>query len=460
MTHYDLIPRVHEMTPFTDCENDELLLFHKIIAGRGVVPIGPAETSIKELQAPTDRKNYPLTTATEAILLNDMFASFLSSGKTGHVIAVSGGFGAGGVYHIVGAGNTGMEGVGRPSNELCTALESACKEFISGNAMPLNPDNMSAILVASLDICHAEVAPRLRRINEASSNTDALDEQGLQVYNNFRSVVAALENNLKRWKRLEPQEKIEVATGYGRLLEFTSELWDTIINFGPIQSHRQLKPFHELNTITKGLQLLRKFSRGTRVVIDWPQGPINDPINGDRFLCQPATWQTLIEDLINKSAIGDHELRNKMRRMWQEAVGRTQWTKTILHAECRLHCEIYLALHILFSGSNVRFHAFRVEERKRVFTIGCSKESCTSCWDILRGLFRQDSSSHPIYVCRTRRSSGKCYPTWGLTPHLETLPRSLRQAVTGTRQTQMINAINYALKYSHQEFKQRVESFM
>jgi len=451
------------MTTFTDRENEELLSYVKYLAGCRVVPIEPLETSIKELQVPAVRKKSPLKTGTEAILLNDMFASFLSSGESGYVIAVSGGFGADDMYHIVGAGNTGKKGVLRPSDELCTALGRACNEFILGSTVPLNPDNISAILVASLDICHAEVARRLIRISagaafmtQASSNTGTLDEWGLQLQSKFLSLVAALRDTLKRWKGLESREKTEVATSYGRLLTFVSELWDRIKDFGSIQSHRELTPFDEFNTIMKGLQLLRRFPRGTRVVFDWPQGPIN----GDRILCQPATWQTVVEDLINKVTIGNRELRIEMQRMWKESVGETQWRTTILHADSQLHCEVYLALYILFSGSNVRFHSFRVEGKKRVFTIGCSKGSCIACWDILLGLFRQDTRNHPKYMCRTRRSSGKCYATWGLTRHVETLPPSLRQAVTGLERTQMLKSLNGALKFSHQNFAQRVVSEM
>jgi len=447
------------MTFFTDRENDELLSYNKYLKECRVVPVDPLEI---ELQAPVDCMTCPLRTAAEAILLNDMFASFLSSGESGYVIAVSGGFGPGNMYHIVGAGNTGQRGVRRPSDELCTALERACNGFIFGSTMPLNPDNMSPILVASLDICHAQVAHRLTQINPVWLNTSMLHGQGLQVYSTFHWAVAALMNDLERWKGLEPQEKTEVATSYARLLIFTCELWDGIKDFGSIQSHRELRPFYELNTIMKGLQLLRRFPRNTRVVFDWPQGPIN----GDPSRCQPtnantALWRTVIEDfIISESAIGDHELKIKMGRKWKAAVGETQWETPIRHTDCQLHCEIYLALYILFSESNVRFHSFLIEEGTRMFAIGCSKASCLGCWDMLLGLFRQDSFNHPTYMCRTRRSSGKCYATWGLTPHVGTLPPSLCQAVTGPRQTQMLNALNDALKYTHQGFKQRVVSEM
>jgi hypothetical protein len=449
------------MTTFTDRENDELLACIKYLKGRDVIPIDPLEPSIRELQAPAVRKNCPLKTAAEAILLNDMFASFLSSGKSGHVIAASGGFGADGQYHVVGAGNTGMRGVRRPSDELCAVLAQACTKFISGNTKPLNPDAMSGILVASLDICHAEVTWRLKTIKmgakyitPTTSNMGIRDERGLQLHSQFHMETAALKGHLEKWKRLESQEKIKVATRYGQLLGIASDLWDKIKDFGTIQSNRQMRHIHELNTIARGLHLLRGFHHSTRVVFDWPQGPSGLQVPAS---AKTAKWQTVIENLINKSAIADHELRKQMRKEWKEAI---QWEKTILHMDCQLHCEIYLALHILFSESNVRFHSFLVTERKRVFTIGCSKASCIGCWDILLGLLRQDWHDHPIHVCRTRYAHGKSYSTWGLTPHVETLPPSLRQAVTGAKQTQMLKSLNDALKCSHDKFKQRVESSM
>ena len=440
----DPTPCVREMLQFTDRHNDELHLFVKILTGHTLVPNESLEASI----FPADRKKCPLKTAEEAILLNDMFASFLSENSK-YVIAVSGGFGPGGQYCVVGAGNTGKKGVRRPSDELCTALAWACKEFTLGSTAPLNPDDMSAILVASLNICHAEVARRLKFMPSAA----------LQARTNSCPDIAALKSDLKRWKGLESQEKTKVAIRYGQLLKFIPGLWDQIEDFGPIQDNRQLEFIYDLNTIAKGLQLLRRFPRGTRVVIDWPQGPVN----GDCFGCQQAntkTWQTVIEDLINKLAIGDHELQEIMRRKWKEAIGENQCMKTIQHTSCQLHCEIYLALYILFSESDVRFHSFRVEEKKRLFAIGCSKESCLGCWDILQRLFRQDSHNHPQYMCRTRKSHGKCYEAWCLTPDVETLPQSLRQAVTGPRQMQMLKSLHDALNYSHREFKQRVESLM
>jgi hypothetical protein len=440
------------MTSFTDRENDELLSYVKYLTGCRVMPIESLETSITELWAPAVCKESPLKTAEEAILLNDMFASFLCSGKSGYVIAVSGGFGSDNVYHIVGAGNTGKKGVRRPSDKLCAVLARACTKYI----LSLNPNDMSAIHVASLDICHAEVARRLTAISSGAKSSKPTSDRGmrdeweLRLHNRFPLGIAALKRNLKKWNKLKSQEKTKVATQYGQLLEVASEVWDKIKVSRATQFTRQV---YELNTIAKGLRLLRKFPCGTRVVFDWPQGRTN----GDHSKCQPSSaktslWKTVIEDVINKVAIRDHEL---LRRKWKEAIGGTQWEKAILHTHCQLHCEIYLALHILFSKSSVRFHSFLVEERKQIFAIGCSKESCIGCWDILLGLFRQDSPSHPIYMCRTRRSHGKCYATWGLTPHVETLPPSLRHAVTGPEQAQMLKSLNDALKCSHQKFNQR-----
>ncbi len=403
------------MTPFTDRQNDELLIFVKALGDCNVAPIEPLKASIEKLQFPADRKECPLKTAGEAILLNDMLASFLSSGEPGHVIAVSGGFGPDGHYYVVGAGNTGKIGVRRPRDELCTALARACEEFILGSTMPLNPGDMFAILVASLNICHSDVAYRLKSVTPTPSNMGTLDEQGWPPYINFVWNAAALQYDLERWSGLESWKKTVVAIRYGQLLKDASELWDKLKYFGSIQFDQKLKVIYNLNTIAEGLQLLRGFPRGTRVVIEWPQGPVD----GDRVGCQGFQ-----------------------------------------HAECQLHCEIYLALYILFSESDVQFHSFKVEEKKRVFTIGCSKESCVGCWDILLGLARQDSPNHPQYVCRTHRSSGNCYKTWCLTPHVNALPPSLRQTVTGPRRIHMLQSLNDALKDSHQKFRQRVESFI
>ena len=410
MSVCDPTPCFHEMAPFTDRQKGELLSFVKTLRGCNVIPIEPLKTSMERLQFPADREICPLKTAWEAILLNDMLASFLSSGKPGHIIAVSGGFGPDGQYYVVGAGNTGKKGVRRPSDELCTALARACEEFILGSTMPLNPGGMFAILVASLDICHADVARRLKSMILAASNTGTLYKQGWQPYINFVSNAAALRYDLERWSGLESREKTEVAIRYGQLLKDASELWDKLKYFGSIQFDHEVKVIYDLNTIAEGLQLLRGFPRGTRVVIEWPQGPVgSDPVGCRGFQ----------------------------------------------HTGCQLHCEIYLSLYILFSESDVQFHSFEVEEKKRVFTIGCSKESCVGCWDILLGLVRQESPNHPQYVCRTHRSHGKCYETWCL----NALPPSLQQIVTGQRQTHMLQSLNDALKDSHQKFRQRVESF-
>ena len=456
------------MTHFTDGEHDELLAFAKYFTGRVVLPAEPLETSFKELRAPAVRKKCPLKTAEEAILLNDMFASFLSCGKKGYVIAVSGGFGADGRYHIVGAGNAGRKGVRRPSNELCAVLARACTNFVAGSTEPPDPDDMSEILVAALDICYEEVARRLKAINtdidlttQSASYIQMLQELGLPPHRKFCSDVAVLKGHLKRWKELESEKKTMVATLYGQYLEIASDLWDKIKNFEYVELEPHKKFIRGFNSISKGLRLLRRFPRGTRVVFDWPQGPINS----DPFRCRPANaktalWQTVIEGIINKSATRDRKLRKRMRMKWKEAIKANEWVKAVLHTEFQLHCEIYLALYILFSNSNVLFHSFQVEERKQFFTIGCSKESCISCWDILLGLSRQDSPSHPIHMCRTHASHGKCYKTWGLTTHIRRLPPSLVQAITGLKRTQMIDSLNLALSCSHQKFKQRVESSM
>ena len=415
MSLCDHAPYAREMTPFTDRQYDELLLFVKALTGCSVVPVEPLKTSIEKLQFPVDHIQCPLKTAGEAIILNDMLASFLSSGMSGHVIAVSGGFGPDGHYHVVGAGNSGLKGVRRPSDELCATLAWACSDFILGSTIPLNPGDMVAILIASLNICHAEVARRLKPMTPAASSTGTLDKQGWQSYSNFVSDATVLQYFLERWKGLEYQKKIEVATRYGQLLKDASELWDKLKHFVSIQCDHDVKVIYDLNTIAEGLQLLRRFPRGTRVVIEWPQGPVD----GDLVRCQ-----------------------------------------SFRHTGCQLHCEIYLALYILFSESDIQFHSFKVEENIRMFTIGCSKESCVGCWDILLGLVRQESHNDPQYVCRTRRSHGKCYDTWCLTPHFNALPPSLHQTVTGPRQIQLLQSLNGALKDSHQKFRQRVESFI
>ena len=449
---YNSTPCFDEMADFTDRENDELLSFVKYLKAHGVTPIEPLKTSIEELHSPDLRTKCPLKVAAEAISLYNMFASFLSCGKHGYVIAVTGGFGADGWYHIVGAGNAGRKGVRRPSDELCAGLAQACTKFISSNAKPLNPDNMSGVLVAALDICHAEVARRLKTIDMDAFFTT----HTAQIARTLQTLVS---DNLERWKELGSGEKTTIATLYGRCLEFASYLWERIKDSENTQFRPHKNNIREFNNIAKGLYLLHRFPRGTRVVFDWPQGPIN----GDRFKCQPANakavlWQTVIEDFIKESARSDKKLQKKMRTKWKEAIGESQWVKAIPHTTCQLHCEIYLALHVLFSKSNVRFHSFLVEEGKRVFPIGCSKTSCIACWDILLELSRQDSWNHPLYICRTLNSHGKCYPTWGLTPHVESLPPSLLQSVTGPKRQQMLKSLNHALRSTHQRFKQRVKS--
>lgn len=455
------------MASLTDRENDELLSYLTYLTACDPLLIEPLETPINELNAPTANEPYPLETAEEAMTLNNMFASFLCSGTRGHTIAVSGGFGADGRYHIVGAGNSGREGVRRPSDQPCAELAQACTKFISGNTRPHNPNDVFAILVAALDICHSHMARRLTTITTganfvalSTSNMGLLDNWALHLHSKFCLEAAVLEGVLERWTRKSP-ENTRVAARYWQLLQITFELWERIENFEPIRSKRQMEDIYEFNNlfnIAKGLLLLRRFPNSTRVVFDWPQGPIDN----DHFWCQRdnakmSLWRTVIEDLI-KSATGEHKLQTKMRETWKTAIGEAQWKKAIHHTRCRIHCEIYMALHILFSESDVRFHSFLVEGGKRVFTIGCSRASCLACWDVLLELSRQDSDNHPILMCRTRYSLGKCYATWGLTPYREALPLSLLRAVTGPKQTHMIDSLNSAVKRSHEKFKERVES--
>jgi hypothetical protein len=448
------------MPAFTESENYKLLACVAYLAGRHALPIGRPEPPINDARA-VQKKKGPLKTLTDAILLNDMFASFLSTGESGCVIAVSTGFGLHGECHVVCAGNAGRKGVSRPKNELCTELERACTKFIAGSTNPPHPGDTSGVLVASLNICHIKVARRLKSISEnintvldmgANSTTSPISK-GMR--SKFRSEVATLKGQLNRWAGLvEPHEKIKVATDYGRLLEVASELWDRIEKSGSIRFERCKNPVREFSNIAKGLSLLRRFVRGTTVVFDWPQGPPNS----DGFTCQPANaetvqYQTLIEGLIKKSAPGP---RNRKRRKKM----RTKWKRAIQPTDRKLHCEIYLALHILFSSSNVGFPSFLVEKGKQVFAIGCSMPSCIACWDILLALSRQNSPYHPILMCRTSHSHGKCYTTWGLTPHINNLPPSLAQAVKGRKRTQMLKSLNCALKCSLLQFEQRLESAM
>ena len=208
------------------------------------------------------------------------------------------------------------------------------------------------------------------------------------------------------------------------------------------------------SNIAKGLRLLRRFPPGTCVVFDWPQGLTNR----DRFKCrlgnaETAPWKTVIEGIINESATHSRKLRKK----WQAAIEEPEWGNTVRHNECQIHCEVYLALYILFSSSKVKFCSFSIE-REQFVPIGCSKASCIACWDILPELSRKDSSGD--LMCRTRGSHGKCYETWGLTPQIERLPPSLAQGITGPRRTQMVESLNLALRGSHQKFKERVERSM
>ena len=415
------------MAYFTNRENEELLLSVKDLTGRVILPVEPLETPFKELCSTAVQKECPLGTAADAMVLNDMFASFLNCGKRGYVIAVSGGFGSDGLYHIVGAGNTGSKGVLRPSDKQCAALAQACTNFILGSTGPPDPDDMSEILVAAFDICSAEKAHRLEAINTSENITtqsviyvNMLQGLRLPPQSDLRPDIDVLKEGLRRWRKLGSEEKTKLATIYGRCLELIFNRYDKKIDFESVQVEPNVKLIRGFYNIAKGLRLLRNFPRGMRVVFDWPQGPMH--MNGDPF------------------RIGDYRRVNAH-----------------LYKNRQLHCEIYLALHILFSNSDVRFHLFLVEERKQVFTIGCSKASCIACWDILLGLSRQDSPSHTIYTCRTRRSSGKCYKTWGLTPHIETLPLSLVQAITGPRRAQMLKSLNLALRCCHQKFKQRFE---
>ena len=169
------------------------------------------------------------------------------------MIAVSGGFGADNSYryHIVGAGNAGRKGVRRPSNEHCDALASACTKFISASTNPPDPDDISGVLVAALNICSAEVVRRLKPVSNKGNNPDPttqyasyrrlLKRQGLPHHEAFCSGVAVLKEHLKWWKELQPVEKTMVATLYGLCLEVAYDLCDKIKDF----ESAQLEP-HEV----------------------------------------------------------------------------------------------------------------------------------------------------------------------------------------------------------------------
>lgn len=470
-SHYYLTVYIHlirEMTSFTDGKNDELLAFQKYLTDHPVLPVQSLKTSLKILCAPAIHKKSPLKTAEEAISVHDMFAFFLSSGEPGYVIAVSGGFVADGSYHIVGAGNAGRKGVRRPSKGLCDALAGACTNFISASTNPPDPDDISGVLVAALNICSAEVARRLKPVNKGknpdpttqyASYIRLLQRLGLPHHEAFCAGVAVLREHLKWWKELQPVEKAMVATLYGLCLETAYDLCDKIKDFESAQLEPHEGFIREFSNIAKGLRLLRRFPSDTRVVFGWPQGLTNR----DRFRCRPgnaetAPWQTVIEGIISESATRLHvKLRKKMQKKWKAAIEENEWGDAVRHNECQIHCEVYLALHILFSNSKVKFCSFSVE-RERFVPIGCSKASCIACWDILLELSRQDSSGD--LMCRTRRSHGKCYETWGLTPQIERLPPSLARDITGPRRTQMVESLNLALRSSHQKFKERVERLM
>ena len=418
---------MREITQFTYDENDELLRRIKDHADRSVLSVDPLEPSVERALAVSNGCP-PLETAAEAILLNDMFALFLSSSESGQIIAVSGGFRVGNdrEYHVVGAGNAGSEGVSRPDDELCARLERACSNFISSNTGPLNPGDKSTseVLIAALDISHAKVLNRLDtiRINtnpdiSPTTNVHALPEQGLQPWRHFYRYMTLLRVCLRLWEVPQSEEeRTRVAVLYGQFLKAASEVWDKTKDPGRTSLELHEVYIRGFNSIAKGLHLLRNFPTGTRVVFDWPQGPVN----GDRF------------------RIGDY-----------------QWANAHLYTNCQLHCEIYLALHILFSNSDVCFHSFLVDEGKRVHIIGCSKPSCLPCWNILLGLSTRQILNHPIYTCRTGNVNGRCYDTWGLTPYAETLPMSLFQAITGSKKADMLESLRRALKHTLHTFRWR-----
>jgi hypothetical protein len=450
------------MAAFTDDKNDELLSYAKYLENRRVQPVEPLDPFV--LQAPTVRESSPLKTAADAILLHDMFAFFLNTGKPGHVITVAGGFDAEGRYHVVGAGNAGRKGVWRPKDELCNALKKACKEFISGDIGPPKADDMSKVLVASLDICHLEVASQLTAVHmgkkfttPATSNMSTLAEWESWLHGKFRPAIAALKRCLEMWTTLEFRHKARVATLYGQVLEAAPGIWAMIKGFSFDQFERHAKLIEEFNNIATGLHLLRRFPLGTDLVFYWPQGSIYS----DKFKCQPnpAPWKTVIEGLVNKLAPGDHNLQNQMQVEWKKEIGQKNWAEPLPHIECKIHSEIYLALYILFSDSDVSFDSFLVAKGKQVFIIGCTKGSCLTCWDILLDLFRQDSHNGPILFCRTRCSHHKCYAAWG-PPCAETLPGSLYRVVKGPRKDQMLASLNHALGCSHEKFALRVKNEM
>lgn len=267
------------------------------------------------------------------------------------------------------------------------------------------------MLVAALNICSAEVVRRLKPVSNKGNNPDPttqyasyrrlLKRQGLPHHEAFCSGVAVLKEHLKWWKELQPVEKTMVATLYGLCLEVAYDLCDKIKDFESAQLEPHEVFIREFSNIAKGLRLLRRFPPGTCVVFDWPQGLTNR----DQFKCrlgnaETAPWKTVIEGIINESATHSRKLRKK----WQAAIEEPEWGNTVRHNECQIHCEVYLALYILFSSSKVKFCSFSIE-REQFVPIGCSKASCIACWDILPELSRKDSSGD--LMCRTRGSHGK-----------------------------------------------------
>jgi hypothetical protein len=443
------------MALFTDGENDAFMSCANFFAQGVTLPVDPLEPLIEE--APSNSGTCLLKTAAEAIYLYDMFASFLSAGERGNksVIAVAGGFGTDKRYHVIATGNAGQRGVFRPRDELCAALAQACKKFISGKMEPPNPAEMSEVLIASLDICHLEVAKRLQVINTgervatlSTTNANTPGDLELWLRGKLCPLIDSLKECLEMWETFEYRHKTKTAALYGQLLGVAPELWGMVSEnrsprFGP---HVEL--IRRFSNVAKGLRILRAFPCGTDIVFDWPQGPKGS----DPFICQPALYnaeapllRAVTDVIMNNSGQRDQELRQMMQKK---------------HTDCRLHCEIYLALHILFSDSDVSFDSFLVaEERKRVvFPIGCSKASCVACWDILLELSRQDQPNGPILVCRTQGSHGKCYGTWG-PPRDKTLPPSLLRTLTRQRKAQMVYSLTSALRYSHQKFEERVSDF-
>ena len=445
--------------------NNELLACATYLDGRGALPVKSLEPPIREASVASE--SCPFKTIDEEILFNDMIASFLNIREKGHVIAVAGGFRSSKAeqrqYRIVGASNAGINGVHKRSEEYnkhCNVLAQACTTFISDNK------DVDRVLVAALNICHAEVASSLKAVNtdenfavSSTSSMRAAAERDLSLESKFRHAVTALEAEgcLEKWKNLGSQKQIDIAILYKQVLDAASELWDNFeVSSFTHEFKKHAKPVRKFNNIAKGLDLLRRFPSNTNLDFYWPQ---SSNIGSDSFICQSADapWGTVIEGMINRSDPGDYKL---LESKWRHRIGNENWAKRILHGDCKLHCEIYLALYILFADSDVMFHSFRAAaEGKHVFAIGATKASCIACWDILHNLSRQDSPTEPIYICQTRASHRKMYATWGVPRSDTTLPPSL-QAATEQRQTQMLDSLNLALSWSHRKFEQRVIDLM